>query len=105
MFRALLLAALLLVGCGEQVQPQPEAGDIHVIPSFTWHIVDEAELRRVYAEAGMPLTEGQKLHGFVGTMPDGSIAVATLPPKIVDDQPTCTLGHEVMHLALGGYHK
>lgn len=100
----LLVPLLLLAACGEPVDPQPEAGTHYDIPAFTWHVVDTQELRRVYREAGQPLQDGDRLYGFVGKRGNEHV-VYTLPPKTVDDSATCTLGHEVMHLALGDYHQ
>lgn len=100
--RALILI-LLLTGCGERVTPTPHPGDVHALPLIEWRIVSEPELRRVYADAGMPLERGQKLHGFVGTQ-SGRTVIYTTAPRTVDDQIATTLGHEVMHVALGSYH-
>lgn len=105
MIRALALAiALLLAGCGERIDPAPVAGDVHQLPQIEWRIVGAPELRRVYADAGMPLAAGDKLHGFVGEQ-SGRVVIYTLPPRRVDDQPTCTLGHELLHVAIGDYHR
>ena len=69
-----------------------------------WRVVSEDELRRVYVEAGMPLDKTQKLHGFAG-MHNGKTVIYTMPPRYVDDQATLTLGHEVLHVAIGSYHQ
>ncbi len=53
----------------------------------------------------MRLEQGQQLEGFTGITPDGLHIVYTLPPSTVDDAATCTLGHEVLHVVLGEYHK
>ena len=100
----ILILSFALTACGEQIVPQPEEGSEYAIPAFTWHVVDTQELRRVYREAGQPIQDGDRLYGFVGKR-GNEYVVYTLPPKTVDDSATCTLGHEVMHLALGDYHK
>lgn len=48
--------------------------------------------------------ERDRLHGFAGYADDGTAVVYTLPPQSVDDAVACTLGHEVMHVALGEHH-
>lgn len=53
----------------------------------------------------MPIGERGRPHGFAGYADDGTAVVYTLPPNRVDDAVTCTLGHEVMHVALGEYHR
>ena len=35
---------------------------------------------------------------------NGKAIIYTLPPKTVDDDVATTLGHEVMHIAMGKYH-
>lgn len=102
--RILLIVLFLLTACGERVEPQPRPGDVHSLPPIEWRVAGRAELERVYRESGMPLGEHDKLHGFAGYR-DGHAVVYTLPPVRVDDQATCTLGHEIMHIALGDYHR
>lgn len=99
------LATLLLVtmtACGEKMDAPADA---YAIPSFEWRIRSSDELRAIYARSGMRLQDGQRLHGLVGTAPDGRHVIYTTRPRHVDDQVACTLGHEVMHLALGDYHR
>ena len=100
----ILICAMLLASCVEQVNPQPQPGDIHQLPPIEWRVVDRAELERVYRNSGMPLESGQSLQGFVGRA-NGKTIIYTLPPRSVDDQTTVTLGHEVLHVALGSYHE
>lgn len=99
--RIALIAMLSLTGCGERVVPEP-AG-VYAL-SADWHVVSEAELRQAYTDAGMPLRDLDKLHGFVGVR-NGRHVIYTTAPRYVDDAATCTLGHEFMHIALGSYHK
>lgn len=99
-----LIAVAMLAACGERVQNAPQPGDNIQLPPMEWRIVSEPEMRRVYADAGMPLERGQKLHGFVGTQ-SGRAVIYTTAPSTVDDQVATTLGHEIMHVALGSYHE
>lgn len=100
----LILLVALAAGCGEKVAPEPRPGDVHHLPPIEWRIVDRDTLRSVYRGSGMALGEKDQLHGFVGTQ-EGHWVIYTLPPARINDQPTCTLGHEVMHVALGDYHR
>lgn len=99
-----LLICLLLAGCGEQVQSAPEPGTTVQLPPIEWRVVDRAGLEAVYRNSGQELADGDRLSGFAGYR-DGQAVVYTLPPKHVNDAATCTLGHEVMHIALGDYHR
>lgn len=100
----LIPLCVLLTGCSERIDPAPVAGDRHTL-AVEWRIVDRPALEQIYRAAGMELGDRQSLRGFAGTLPDGRAVVYTLPPERVDDDATCTLGHEVMHVALGSYHK
>lgn len=102
--RCLALLGLLLAGCGEQVQGAPEPGAVVQLPPIEWRVVDRAGLEAVYRNSGQALHDGDRLHGFAGYR-DGQAVVYTLPPRTVDDAATCTLGHEILHIALGDYHK
>ena len=100
----ILLSSLLLTACGESVQNPPEPGQTVALPPIEWRVRDREGLEAAYRNSGMPLTERERLHGFAGR--DGDTAVVyTLPPRRVDDAVACTLGHEVMHVALGEYHR
>ena len=99
------LIVLLLAGCsGEAMQGAPQPGETIYLPPIEWRVVNREELRAAYVRAGMPLEPGDRLSGFVGTV-DGRTVVYTLAPTHVDDQATLTLGHEILHVAIGDYHK
>lgn len=103
--RAVMMLTLLLTACGgERIEPAPRPGDVHQLPQIEWRIVGQRELERIYRDAGMPLQSGDRLHGFIGQQ-NGQTVIYTTAPQYVDDSATCTLGHEVMHAALGSYHK
>lgn len=95
----------LLTACGESVQGAPEPGENIALPPIEWRVRDRVALEQAYRESGMHIGERDRLHGFAGYADDGTAVVYTLPPSRVDDAVTCTLGHEVMHLALGEYHR
>lgn len=101
----LLALILLLTACGEKVTNKPEAGAVLQVPAFEWHVVDQKELDTVYKQSGMALESKQKLYGFTGVTKDGRRVVYTTEPQYVDDAVALTLGHEVMHIVMGSYHK
>lgn len=100
----LAVLVLVLAGCTERIDPQPRPGQVYQLPPIEWHVVDRAELRRLYVDAGMPLAEGDTLHGFAGVNARGQHVIYTLPPERVDDAATLTVGHEILHVAIGKYH-
>lgn len=102
----LLLVITLTAACtgGEKIADAPEAGAVIYLPEIEWRVVSRAELERVYIASGQPLEPGQSLRGFAATQGE-RILVYTLAPEEVDDDATLTLGHEVMHVALGDYHR
>lgn len=97
-----MLCALAATACGERVSAP---ADEYPVPALEWRIRSSDQLRAIYANSGMRIEDSQRLHGFVGTAPDGRHVIYTTRPRTVDDQVACTLGHEVMHLALGDYHR
>lgn len=99
-----VIAVALLAGCAEPVVPAPREGDTHQLPPIEWRIRSREEIAAVYVANGRTLGEKQSLEGFVGRRGDQWV-IYTSPPRTVDDQVACTLGHEVMHVALGNYHK
>ncbi|MDO5611317.1 MAG: hypothetical protein Q4G62_11200 [Pseudomonadota bacterium] len=104
--RAIFIAAMLaLTACsGERIGYAPQPGDVHHLPAIEWRVVDQRELERIYRDSGMTLGDKQKLQGFVGTR-NGQAVIYTLPPTHVDDAATLTLGHEILHVAIGDYHR
>lgn len=100
---SLVVIAMLLTACGERVQSAPQPGENIQLPPIEWRVRDRAGLEAAYTASNMRITKGDRLSGFAGW--DGDKAVVyTLPPARVDDTATLTLGHEVMHVALGAYH-
>ena len=95
----------LLTACGESVQGAPEPGGNIALPPIEWRVRDRVALEQAYRDSGMGLTDRENLHGFAGYADDGTAVVYTLPPQRVDDAVACTLGHEIMHVALGEYHR
>lgn len=100
----LLVLTLALAGCGGQsIDNAPQPGENIQLPPIEWRVRDRAGLESAYVNSNMRITKGDRLSGFAGW--DGDRAVVyTLPPARVDDAATLTLGHEVMHVALGSYH-
>ena len=102
--RAAAIAALvfsLLAGCKEKVDIDEGP---HAV-EFEWRIVDKATLRAVYANSGMPITSDDHLDGFAGYDATGTWVIYTTKPQRLDDRATCTLGHEVLHIVAGDYHR
>lgn len=101
----MVLLCLGLLACDgkPKIQRAPVAGDVIQLPAIEWHVVTQSQLEQVYREAGMPLTQEQQLQGFVGTRGNRTV-LYTLAPQRVDDQAVLTLGHEVLHAAIGDYH-
>ena len=104
------MGILLLAACGEKVINPPAAGTIIHVPAFEWHVMEPKDYIRAYENAGMvgpvraDLPEGRLL-GFAGYLEDGTLVVVTPPPRYGDDEVTTTLGHEVLHLVLGEFHR
>lgn len=98
----LTLVLLFLMGCSEKIEVPGERHDL----AFQWRIVDREEMLAVYMNSGEEVPEGGDLDGFVGRDPgtDGWVVYTTRPTRL-DDRATCTLGHEVLHIVAGDYHK
>ena len=101
----ILPVLLLLTACGERIDNAPQPGEQVQIPAIEWRVVDRQGLMHAYQSNGMRLEQGQQIEGFAGITADGRHVVYTLPPRTVDDAATCTLGHEVLHVVLGKYHR
>ena len=82
----------------------PETQNEYSLPPIEWRIRDAQGLRTAYNNSGMTIGNDERLEGFVGIDEEGRTVVYTMRPKYVDDSVACTLGHEVMHVALGNYH-
>lgn len=97
---------LFLAGCGEKVKDAPKAGYNIQLPPIEWRIRKMEDLQTERIRGGQPYIEDYEAVGFSSRDLDtGAIHVYTAPPRYVDDSVACTLGHEVMHVALGNYHK
>lgn len=103
----ILLTLLTTAACNqkEPVKGTPEAGADLTVPEFTWKVRNQPQLDTIYMTSGMVLNEEDRLEGFVGKDALGNYVIYTRPPKYVDDDVACTLGHEVMHIVLGSYHE
>ena len=97
--------AALLTACGEPVQGAPEPGDNIELPPIEWRVRDRVALEQAYRDSGMALEDRDRLHGFAGYDDTAWAVIYTLPPKRVDDAVACTIGHEIMHIAIGEYHR
>lgn len=89
----------------ERIKAETTPPQTYEVPSFTYHIVTDEELRRIYKVNGMKLKEGDILYGFTGKDDKGRWHVFTTRPRIVNGDATCTLGHEVQHIIWGKYHE
>ena len=107
---AIILTAAL-AACSEKEPVVPvtnstAAGTVIALPAVDWYIVDEQKMRDIYVNSGVPLEETSRLYGFAAVDPaTGKNVIVTPPPKYVDDEVTCTVGHEMMHVAFGAYHE
>lgn len=106
---ALAVALVALTGCsgGEKPTVTVAAGQNVQVPAFEWRVRDRLTLEQQWdASSGLKRRfDTDRVEGFAAVDPaTGRLLVYTLPPQRVDDEVTLTLGHEVMHLALGDYH-
>lgn len=95
--------ALLLAGCAEPVQNAPKVGDDIRVEGFTWRVRSAEQIAAEYAGAGKDPGPGLAVDAYIGRL-NGETIITTKPPRTVDDGIACSLGHEVMHAALGDYH-
>lgn len=98
------LATLALSACAEKVQNAPAAGADVSVDAFTWRVRSPEQINAEYRAAGKDPGPGNAVAGYIGTL-NGATIITTQPPRHVDDSIACTLGHEVMHAALGDYHE
>lgn len=96
-----LAACGLLAACAEQIDVPPGP---HAV-EFEWRTVSPQELRAAYVANGRAIGNDDKLDGFVGIDSRGQWVVYTTLPQRLDDRATCTLGHEVLHIVAGAYHR
>lgn len=102
---AIGVIAIALTACGERVQNPPAVGDDISIPQFEWRVRTAEQINGIHALNGIHVGNGRVAEGIQGVDPKGTVVVYTKAPQHVDDSVACTLGHEVMHIALGRYHK
>lgn len=98
-----LFFVVFLAACADKVQGAPTAGEAIHVDAFEWRIVDQQQMRELHAINDIALDAHQVPKGLAGRK-DGRAIIYTLPPGRVDDETALTLGHEVMHIALGKYH-
>ena len=99
---------VLMVGCdsGEPVKNAPKMGDHIELPPIVWKIRTEKQMTEIRENSLGPTNHKVRVLGLVGVNQDtGRVEVITGVPRYVDDQVACTLGHEIMHVALGDFHK
>lgn len=101
---AILALGFILTGCGEPVIKAPKAGDDIAVPAFTWRVRSDQQIATEYRAAGKDPGEGRAVDAYIGRV-NGAPAITTRPPLYVDDGVACSLGHEVMHAAIGDYHR
>ena len=102
------LLVFLLVGCesGEPVKNAPKVGDQIELPPIVWKIRTEKQMAEIREDSLGPTNHKVRVLGLAGVNQDtGRVEVITGVPRYVDDQVACTLGHEIMHVALGDFHK
>ena len=98
----------LLVGCDsrEPVKNAPKLGDQIELPPIVWKIRTEKQMAEIRENSLGPTNRKVRVLGLTGVNQDtGRVEVITEVPRYVDDQIACTLGHEIMHVALGDFHK
>lgn len=108
---ALLVLVLFAPGCNPRTPPVSVPENEYRL-NVVWRVIDSPrELAEIYSTGGGTIidygsraTRKDRLYGFSARGEDGTIYVYTLRPEHVDDSRTLTLGHEVMHVALGDYH-
>lgn len=98
-----LVVVLFLTACAEKIQDAPTAGTTIQVGAFEWRVINQQQMRELHAINGIALDAHQVPKGLAGRK-DGRAIIYTLPPGRVDDETALTLGHEVMHIALGKYH-
>ena len=100
---AITASLFLLAGCGEKVQGAPDVGTTTLVQQFEWRVINREQMVELHRLNGIYLKPNEVPLGMQGYK-DGKAIIYTLPPKTVDDDVTLTLGHEVMHIAMGKYH-
>lgn len=104
----IVLAALVIGGCVAKIEPEYNSimpGTDIEVDSIELRFRKPEELQRQYAGAGQTVPEKYELRAFIARDLDtGKKIIYSPPPKHVDDDVTCSIGHEFLHAALGNYH-
>lgn len=100
---ALVAVLFLSAGCAEKIQDAPKAGTATLVQQFEWRVINREQMVELHRLNGITLKPNEVPLGMQGYK-DGKAIIYTLPPKTVDDDVATTLGHEVMHIAMGKYH-